>query len=484
MALNVYNYLTRELERFRPVNRDRVNMYVCGPTVYDHSHLGHAKTYVSMDVVVRYLRYTGYQVTYVRNLTDVGHMLRTGEDRILRGARREGLQPMEVVDTYIRSFHDDMDAIGVVRPNISPRATCHVPEMIEWVQDLIDQGHAYEANGNVYFSIESFPEYGKLSHRDIEDMQAGARVAVREEKRNPADFALWKRAEPEHVMRWPSPWGEGYPGWHIECSVMSNKYLGGTFDIHGGGLENMFPHNDCEIAQSEAHNSEPFANYWLLVGSLTVNGVQMSKSLGNFLTIKDALKLYTPEAIRYFVLTSHYRGSVDYSREALQSAQRGINRFHNTVRKLRRRMKDLAPTSGAGTAALSSVMSLEGYRDDFKAAMDDDFNTPKALSVIFDLVKEVNRTLDQAESPSLGTLSAMDKIFRDLAGEVLGILPENLESQVGGEMVEGLVKTLLDLRDEYRAEQAWDKADAIRDRLSELGIAIEDGQNETTWSLK
>jgi cysteinyl-tRNA synthetase len=484
MALKVYNYLTRELERFRPINRDRVNMYVCGPTVYDHSHLGHAKTYVSMDIVVRYLRYTGYHVTYVRNLTDVGHLLRTGEDRIMRGARREGLQPMEVVDTYIRSFHDDMDAIGVVRPNISPRATCHVPEMIEWVRDLIDQGHAYEANGNVYFSIESFPEYGRLSHREVEDLQAGARVAVREEKKNPADFALWKRAEPEHIMRWPSPWGEGYPGWHIECSVMSNKYLGETFDIHGGGLENMFPHNDCEIAQSEAHNDSQFANYWLLVGSLTVNGVQMSKSLGNFLTIKDALKLYSAEAIRYFVLTSHYRGSVDYSREALQSAQRGIRRFHNTVRKLRRRMKDLAPTSGAGTAALSSVMSLEGYRDDFRAAMDDDFNTPQALSVIFELVKEVNRTLEQKQDASLGTLSAMDKIFRDLAGDVLGILPENLDARVGGDMVEGLVNTLLDIRDEYREERAWDKADAIRDRLSELGIAIEDGQDETMWSLK
>ncbi len=484
MALKVYNYLTRELERFRPINRDRVNMYVCGPTVYDHSHLGHAKSYVSMDIVVRYLRYTGYRVTYVRNLTDVGHLLRTGEDRIMRGARREGLQPMEVVDAYIRSFHEDMDALGVVRPNISPRATCHVPEMIEWVKDLIDQGHAYEANGNVYFSIDSFPEYGRLSHRDIEDMQAGARVAVREEKRNPADFALWKRAEAEHIMRWPSPWGEGYPGWHIECSVMSNKYLGETFDIHGGGLENMFPHNDCEIAQSEAHNNTTFANYWLLVGSLTVNGVQMSKSLGNFLTIKDALKLYSPEAIRYFVLTSHYRGSVDYSREALQSAQRGINRFHNTVRKLRHRMKEMTPTSGAGTAALSSVMSLEDYRNDFKAAMDDDFNTPQALSVIFELVKEVNRTLDQTQNPSMGTLSAMDKMFRDLAGDVLGILPEDLETRVGGEMVDGLVRTLLDIRNEYRKERAWNKADAIRDRLNELGIAIEDGPDDTIWSLK
>ncbi len=481
MALKVYNYLTREVERFQPVQEGHVYMYVCGPTVYDHSHLGHAKTYIAMDVVVRYFRHLGYKVRYVRNLTDVGHLLDSGEDRIARGARRDRLEPMEVVDTYIKSFHDDMDALGVLRPNISPRPSCHIPEIITWVQGLIEKGYAYEANGSVYFSVEAFPEYGKLSRRKVEELEAGARVEVREEKRHPADFALWKRADPEHIMRWPSPWGEGYPGWHIECSVMSTKYLGQPFDIHGGGLENIFPHNECEIAQAEAYAGVPFANYWLLVGSLTVNGVKMSKSLGNYLSIKDALKLYSPEAIRYFILSAHYRGRVDFSRDALQAAQRGVNRLLNTVRKLRLRMKDAMP---AGTAVLSQVAALEDYRDDFQAAMDDDFNTPQALAVLFDFVKEVNRQLDEHDDLSMGTLSAMDKIFRDLAGNVLGLLPENLEERLGGELVEQLVETLIELRQEYRVAREWSKADAIRSRLNEMGIILEDTPEGTFWRLK
>ena len=481
MALKIYNYLTRELEPFTPLHEGRVNMYVCGPTVYDHSHLGHAKTYVAFDAIVRYLKYLDYKVRYVRNLTDVGHLLDSGEDRIVKGARRERLEPMEVVDTYIKSFHDDMDALGVLRPNISPRASGHIPEIIQWTKDLLAKGYAYEVDGNVYFSVEEFPEYGKLSHRKLEDQEAGARVTVRAEKRNPADFALWKRAEPEHIMRWPSPWGEGYPGWHIECSVMSNKYLGMTFDIHGGGLENMFPHNECEIAQSEARHDAPFANYWLLVGALRVSGVKMGKSLGNFLTIKDALQLYTPEAIRYFILSGHYRGPVDYSREALRAAQRGIDRMHHTIRKLRRRMERTQPVN---TAILSQVVSLEDYRQDFEAAMNDDFNTPQALATLFDFAKEVNRYLDQEPQVSMGTLAAMDKIVQDLGGDVLGILPQDLvDERVGGDTVEGLVELLLDLREEYREKRAWDKADEIRDQMTDLGIALEDGPEGTSWRL-
>lgn len=484
MALKVYNYLTRKLERFRPADRERVRMYVCGPTVYDHAHLGHAKTYVSMDVIVRYLLYRGYQVHYVRNLTDVGHILDSGEDRIARGARRDGISPQEVVETYIRSFQDDMDALGVLRPNISPRAACHIPEIITWVQDLIDRGYAYEVAGNVYFSVEQCPDYGKLARRKVDELQAGARVAVREEKRHPADFALWKLAEPHHIMRWPSPWGEGYPGWHIECSVMAHKYLGPTFDIHGGGVENVFPHNDCEIAQSEAHNHAAMANYWLLVGSLRVNGSKMSKSLGNFLTIKDALRLYSPEALRYFVLSSHYRGPVDFSREALQAAQRGINRFHLTVQQLRHRIQDALPAEGAGTAALAEVASLEDYREGFREAMDEDFNTPQALAILFELVKEVNSALDGRRQVSFGTLSTMDKLLRDLAGTVLGMLPDDLESRMGGRIVGGLVNYLLELRGEFREAKEWERADAMRRRLDELGIMIEDGPLDTTWHLK
>jgi len=481
MALKVYNYLNRELQRFKPLHPEHVSLYACGPTVYDHAHLGHAKTYVAVDVIVRYLRHLGYNVRYVRNFTDVGHLLDTGEDRISRGARRERVEPMELVETYINSFNDDMDALGVVRPNITPRATCHVLEIIVWVEDLLNQGYAYEVDGNVYFSVEKFPEYGKLSQRQVDEQQAGARVEVREDKHHPADFALWKRADPEHILRWPSPWGEGYPGWHIECSVMATKYLGETFDIHGGGLENMFPHNECEIAQAEARNDAPFANYWLLVGSLTVNGVKMSKSLGNFLTIKDALSLYSPEAIRYFILSSHYRGPIDFSRDALQAAQRGVGRLHNTVRKLRYAMKDAA--SAAGTAVLAQVGSLDDYRDDFQAAMDDDFNTPQALATLFEFVKEVNRQLDENPRQAMGTLAAMDRIFRDLGGKVLGIVPDNLEEREGGPAVAGLVEFLLELRRQAREAREWGRADAIRSRLTELGILIEDGPDDTTWRL-
>ncbi len=481
MALKVYNHLSRELERFKPLRPEHVGLYACGPTVYDHAHLGHAKTYVAMDVIVRYLRYLGYNVRYVRNLTDVGHLLDTGEDRISRGARRERVEPMELVETYINSFNDDMDALGVVRPKITPRATCHVPEIIVWVEDLLSQGYAYEVAGNVYFSVEKFPEYGKLSQRQVDEQQAGARVEVREEKRHPADFALWKRADPEHLMRWPSPWGEGYPGWHIECSVMATKYLGETFDIHGGGLENVFPHNECEIAQAEARNAAPFANYWLLVGSLTVNGVKMSKSLGNFLTIKDALSLYSAEAIRYFILSSHYRGPVDFGRDALQAAQRGVGRLHNTVRKLRYAMKDAA--AAAGTAVLAQVGSLDDYREDFQAAMDDDFNTPQALATLFEFVKEVNRHLDENSRHAMGTLAAMDRIFRDLGEKVLGIVPDNLEEREGGATVAGLVEFLLQLRQQAREAREWGRADLIRSRMAELGILIEDGPGDTTWRL-
>ncbi len=482
MALKVYNYLSRELEPFRPVQRDRVHIYVCGPTVYDHSHLGHAKTYVAMDVIVRYFMYLGYKVRHVRNITDVGHLLDNGEDRIARGVRRERIDPMELVETYMASYLRDMDALNVLRPHILPRAACHIPEIIAWTQALLDQGFAYEVNGNVYFSIEKFPEYGKLSRRVVEDLEAGARVQVREEKRNPADFALWKRADPEHIMRWPSPWGEGYPGWHIECSVMATKYLGTTFDIHGGGLENIFPHNECEIAQAEAHDPDArFANYWLLVGSLTVSGTKMSKSLGNFLTIQEALQLYTPEAIRYFILSGHYRGPVDFSRDALQAAQQGIQRLHNTARKLRQQMKQAPP---AGTAILSQVAGLEDYREAFQTCMDDDFNTPQALATLFDFVKEVNRQLDQSDELRMGTLAAMDKIFSDLAGKVLGILPEKLTDPVGGETLDSLVGYLAELRQEARSAKNWSQADAIRSRLTEMGIILEDGADGTHWRIE
>lgn len=483
MALQVYNYLSRQKEVFKPLERGRVYMYVCGPTVYDHAHLGHAKLYVAMDVVVRYLRFLGYKVRYVQNITDVGHLLDTGEDRILKGARRERVEPMELVEIYTRSYFEDMDALGVIRPNISPRASAHIPEQIEWIKTLIEKGYAYEVDGNVYFSVEKFPEYGKLSGRKVEELEPGARVEVREEKRHPADFALWKRAEPGHILRWPSPWGWGYPGWHIECSVMATKYLGETFDIHGGGLENIFPHNECEIAQAEAVTGKPFARYWILTGSLTVDGVKMSKSLGNFLTIKDALKLYRPEVIRAFILSAHYRGTLDYSREAMQAAEQGIRRLHNTVRAVRARMKETAMPEG--TADLSYMNDLEPYREAFLAAMDDDFNTPKAMAALHDLARTVNRMLDSGQPVARGTLAAVDQMFSELGGQILGIIPDQLEPpEVRSGLVDGLMQLILDLRQEYRAAKDWAHADAIRQRLAELGIIVEDRPEGPSWRLE
>jgi cysteinyl-tRNA synthetase len=481
MGLRVYNYLTREKEPFEPLEEGRVGMYVCGPTVYDHAHLGHAKLYVSMDVVVRYLRYLGNKVRYVQNITDVGHLLDTGEDRILKGARRDRLEPMEIVETYMRSYFDDMDALGVTRPDISPRASAHIPEQIEMVKTLIEKGYAYETDeGDVYFSVEKFPDYGKLSGRKIDELEAGARVAVREEKRHPADFALWKHAEPEHILRWPSPWGWGYPGWHAECTAMATKYLGDTLDIHGGGLENIFPHNECELAQSEAVTGKPFARYWILVGSLTVDGVKMSKSLGNFLTLKDALKLYSPEAIRYFVLSSHYRSPLDFSRDAMTAAERGIERLHNTVRLLRMRMTEARP---AGTADLSHVTDLMNIGNEFAEAMNDDFNTPKALAALFDFAREVNVLLDSNRPLSVGTLAAVDGLFRELGGRVLGIIPDDLTQDVGGDLIEGLMGIILGIRQSYRENKDWDRADVLRGQLDELGISIKDRPEGTTWRL-
>jgi len=482
MSLQVFNYLTRKKEPFEPLEQGQVGMYVCGPTVYDHAHLGHAKLYLAMDVIVRYLRFLDYTVRYVQNITDVGHLLDTGEDRILKGARRERVEPMEVVETYTRSYFEDMDALGVVRPNISPRASGHVPEQIEIVKTLLDKGYAYVTEGgDVYFSVEKFADYGKLSGRRLEEQEAGARVSVREDKRHPADFALWKRAEPEHILRWPSPWGWGYPGWHVECTAMAMKYLGKTFDIHGGGLENIFPHNECEIAQSEATTGQLFARYWILVGSLTVNGVKMSKSLGNFLTLKDALKLYSPWAIRLFILSSHYRGPMDFSRDAVLAAERGIERLHATVRLVRSRMQDVGPS---GTAELSYVNRLMPIARQFMEAMDDDFNTPKALAILFDLNREVNELLNSRKPLSQGTLAAIDGLYRDLGSRVLGIIPEDLTQDIGGGLVEGLMAIILRIRRRYRETKDWEQADTLRQQLTELGIVVEDRPEGPAWRVE
>jgi cysteinyl-tRNA synthetase len=480
MSLKIYNMLTREKATFVPLEEGKVNMYVCGPTVYDYPHVGHAKTYISFDVVVRYLRYLGYDVLYVQNLTDVGHLLDSGEDRVLKKARQASSTPMQIVEKYTRVYFRNMDALNVLRPDISPRASGHVLEQIEMVRTLLEQGHAYEVNGSVYFDVSSFPGYGKLSGRVIEEQEEGARVAVLEEKRHPADFALWKHAEPEHIMRWPSPWGEGFPGWHIECSAMAHKYLGVTFDIHGGGIDNIFPHNECEIAQSEAAHGEPFARYWMLVGSLTLEGIKMSKSLGNTLTIDEALQRWRPEAIRTFILSSHYRSPIDFSEEAVNAAEKGWQRLWSAVQLVRTQLRD-AP---AGTVNEGVLEMLAQHRDSFVQKMNDDFNAPAALGVLQELTREVNILLNEGDAHTQATLRAIDDFYRELGGDVLGIFGDVEGRSASAEREEGLIQLLVELRSQARANHDWGTADRIRDELRELGVSLEDRPDGTIWKVE
>jgi len=407
-------------------------------------------------------------------------LLDTGEDRILKGAARERVEPMEIVERYTRAYFEDMDALGVQRPDISPRASAHVPEQIEIVKTLIEKGSAYEADGSVYFDVSSFPAYGKLSGRKIEELEDGTRETVRGEKRHPEDFALWKSAAPEHILRWSSPWGWGFPGWHIECTAMSTKYLGETFDIHGGGVDNIFPHNECEIAQSEAATGKPFANYWLLTGSLTVDGVKMSKSLGNFVTIKDLLKKHRPEAVRFFVLSGHYRSPIDFSSEALEAAGKGWERLTAPAFAVRERLRSPDLPAGSDAAMLKVA---EEARAAFVSAMDDDFNTPLAMAGLFDFNKIIN-TLLNGDAPILrGTLEAIDSFYRETGGQVLGVIPEKASSAANGEREAGLIRLLIELRAEARKRKDFAAGDSIRKRLADLGVTLEDGKEGTTWKL-
>jgi len=484
MSLQVYNYLTRRKEEFVPLHEGLVNLYVCGPTVHDHSHLGHAMGYVSYDVIVRYLRYLDYRVRYVQNITDVGHLTDDadmGEDKVLVRAARDRVEPMELAEFYIRSYFEDMDALGVERPNISPRASGHIPEQIELVKTLLEKGHAYEVNGSVYFDVSSWPDYGALSGRKVKDLLEGARVEVRSEKRSPVDFALWKRAEPGHILRWPSPWGWGYPGWHVECSAMSKRYLGDTIDIHGGGIENIFPHNEDEKVQSEAANDVPFAHYWVLWGTLNVDGVKMGKSLGNFITVKEALARYRPEALRFFILTSHYRATINYSDEALEAADRGLRRLLDAVAAVRRAIPG-APDADA-PADEAVLASLAQHKAQFLACMDNDFDTGGAIGVLFNVARASNTQVRASEPVARATLAAFDAFYRELGGGILGIIPEELEEERGLGLEDPLLDLLVRTRQELRAARQWALADGIRDGLAELGIGLRDGPEGTTWHV-
>jgi len=475
MPLYIYNSLTRKKEEFKPVEEGRVHIYVCGPTVYDYSHIGHAKSYVSFDVVVRYLRYLGYDVLYVQNITDVGHLLDDGDDRVVSRAQREKAEPMALVERYTRAYFEAMDALNVLRPDISPRATGHIPEQIDLVQTLLKKGFAYEVDGSVYYDISKWPTYGKLSGRKVEDQQMGARLEVNEEKRHPADFALWKKADQKHIMKWNSPWGQGYPGWHLECSAMSMKYLGETIDIHGGGMENQFPHHECEIAQSEAATGKPFVNYWMHHNMVLVDGVKMSKSLNNFTSVQDALKKYTGEQLRFFILQTHYRGPVDFSENAIVAAGQGLQRLLTTHRALRMALKNAAP--GDANADIASI--IKEFRARFEREMNDDFNAPAAIGQLFDFSREINKQL--AMGLTNGSIEKLLESFELLAGDVLGLLPQDSTESVEADP---FIDLLIELRDELRKDKNWRLSDLLRDKLTELGVAVQDGRDQARWRFR
>lgn len=476
MALQITNSLTRRKELFEPLEPGFVRMYVCGPTVYDKPHLGHAKSYIAFDVIVRYLRHLGNRVRYVQNITDVGHLTdeaeMTGEDRIERRARAMRLEPMEVSNAYTWEYFDAMDALNVLRPDISPRASGHVPEIISLCQTLIDKGYAYQAEGNVYFDVDRWAaagHYGKLSGRTLDEQEANTRQTVSEGKRHPSDFALWKKATPDHIMRWPSPWGDGYPGWHIECSAMSIKYLGETIDIHGGGMENMFPHHEDEIAQSEAATGKPFVRFWIHNGSLKVNGVKMSKSLGNFITVEEALQRWPADVLRLFFLSSHYRSSADFSAEAVDAARRGYERLTTAV-------ANAARVAGEMPAAGDSGFSADARRR-FHEAMDDDFNTPGALAVLFDLAGEANRTSAAGDvQGAAAALTALNEL-----SAVLGLRPGAKATAADDGAVDTLMELVLEYRHKARQQKDWETSDRIRDALKRAGIVVEDGPQGSTW---
>ncbi len=457
MSLRIYNDLHNRKEEFQPIEPGKIRMYVCGMTVYDYCHLGHARMIVVFDVVYRYLKARGYDVTYVRNITDI-------DDKIIQRANEQGIPFHELTGKFIDAMHEDLAALGVEPPSQEPRATEHIDEILEMIQKLIDNGHAYVTDsGDVYYSVSSFPEYGKLSGKSIEDLQAGARVESSDEKCDPLDFALWKAAKPGEPA-WDSPWGKGRPGWHIECSAMSTKALGDTFDIHGGGADLTFPHHENEIAQSEGATCHHFVNYWMHNGFVRVNDEKMSKSLGNFFTIREIMQHYRPEEIRYFILTSHYRSPLNYDEEHLLNARQALNRFYTALRGL--------PEAEPGDA--------DKWLEAFNEAMDDDFNTPEALAAMFELVREINKVRgeDQARAARMAaTLKQM--------GAVLGILQDDPEQWLRGGVGDGLsdeeIETLIQQRLDARKEKNWAEADRIRDELKEKGVILEDGAGGTTW---
>ncbi|WP_027896805.1 cysteine--tRNA ligase [Zestomonas thermotolerans] len=459
MALTIYNTLSKAKEAFKPLVDNQVRMYVCGMTVYDFCHIGHARVMVAFDVIARWLRHSGYQLTYVRNITDI-------DDKIIRRANENG-EPFEaLVERMIAAMHEDEARLNVLRPDVEPRATQHIDGMFAMIQTLIDKGYAYApGNGDVYYRVGRFAGYGKLSRKKIEDLKIGARIEVDEIKEDPLDFVLWKGAKPGEPS-WQSPWGPGRPGWHIECSVMSTCCLGETFDIHGGGPDLVFPHHENEIAQSEAATGKPYASTWMHAGAVRVDGEKMSKSLGNFFTIREVLEKYHPEVVRYLLVSSHYRSPINYSEDSLREAKGALERFYHALKGL----PAAAPAGG------------ETFVERFAAAMDDDFNTPEACAVLFEMVREINRLRD-SDLQAAAALAARLKALGGLLG-VLQLEPEAfLQAGAAGKVDAVQVEALIQARLEARAAKNWAESDRIRDQLAAMGVVLEDGKGGTTWRL-
>lgn len=484
--LALYNTLSRKKEEFVPVNPGHVGLYVCGPTVYGHPHLGHARPAITFDILFRYLEEIGYKVRYVRNITDVGHLeadADSGDDKIAKKARLEQLEPMEIVQLYTDSYHAAMDLLNVKKPSIEPRASGHIIEQQEMIRRIEAAGYAYESEGSVYFDVEKYDRqhhYGKLSGRILDDLITNTReLDGVSEKRNPFDFALWKKASPEHIMRWPSEWSEGFPGWHLECSAMSTKYLGEVFDIHGGGMDLLFPHHECEIAQSRIANGHDSVKYWIHNNLITINGQKMGKSLGNFINLEELFTgshelleaAYSPMTIRFFILQAHYRSTLDFSNDALQAAEKGFQRLMKAMETLNK-----------VKAGKESTVDVQALADKCHAAMSDDLNTPILLAHLFDGVRLINQVQEGQASLSQTDLNQLKDLYERYVYRILGLKSEKA-GQGEDSLTPALIELLLSLRQEAKSAKDYAKADEIRDRLTALGIILKDGKEGTSYEF-
>ena len=490
--LLIYNTLTRSKVLFEPIHAPNVGMYVCGPTVYGDPHLGHARPAITFDILFRYLKHLGYKVRYVRNITDVGHLEHDadeGDDKIEKKARLEQLEPMEIAQYYTNRYHDAMKALNVLPPSIEPHATGHIIEQEQLVKEIIDNGYAYESNGSVYFDIEKYNKehkYGILSHRNLDDVINNSReLDGVGEKHNQVDFALWKKAQPEHIMRWPSPWSDGFPGWHCECTAMGRKYLGKQFDIHGGGMDLIFPHHECEIAQAVASQGEPMVKYWMHNNMITINGQKMGKSLGNFITLEqfftgnhELLKqAFSPMAIRFFILSAHYRGTVDFSNDALVASEKGLERLMNGLNDLDR----ITPTDKCDDETMKVVKEL---RQKCYDAMNDDLATPLVISHLFEACSTVNKLLDHKATICQDCLDELKQVMRLFAFDILGLRDEKADNNEDREEAYGkVVDMVLSLRAKARANKDWVTCDQIRDALKDAGFEVKDTKDGCVWKL-